>query len=121
MAFNEKLYDELYQKAEEFLARVNPCKVQNGECLRKYKYNGRNFCCGGCEHIKKEGCSADKPLACKAWLCYQAYNELSSAEKFEQKMIEAEINRNGFFVHRGTKKDVKGNIMYLERKEREEE
>ena len=36
--FDEKLYDELFAEADAFVKEVNPCKVVNGECLRKYNF-----------------------------------------------------------------------------------
>lgn len=38
-----KKYDELYTKALKILDDFNPCKIENGICLRS-RSGGRNFC-----------------------------------------------------------------------------
>lgn len=79
----EKIYDSLYSKAEKILNNFNPCehKVISNEhqCLGKldnsvpkgqYGSNTtKQCCCIGCDFWTEKGCGADKPLACKTWLC----------------------------------------------------
>jgi hypothetical protein len=77
-------YDELYARAEAVLKEFNPCEVcktkRGVECfdtVRNTKLRGafginrpNLLCCNGCEfHNRKVGCTAEKPLMCKVWVC----------------------------------------------------
>jgi hypothetical protein len=86
-----RIYDKLYAQAERLLASANPCGIhkQGGHVICNGCNKGRSstlpdtLCCGGCNyaagerkpsaygghHDKKRGCTAEKPLACKTWLC----------------------------------------------------
>lgn len=105
----ERIYDSLYAQAEETLKSFNPCehKVvnQNHTCLGKEDFSapigsyGDNTtvacCCIGCCFWKREkGCAAEKPLACKTWLCGTAAlkypdvkNKLSEIAKMSYPLI----------------------------------
>ena len=79
-------YNRLYKKILNFMTKVNPCKVEDGHCLRA-RLGGNNFCCGECcqykpcKHLTKDGCSAEKPIACKLWLCREAIDNLTMAQR----------------------------------------
>ena len=66
--FLSELYDKLYDIAKEYLSIMNPCKIKDGKCARG------NFCCDGCRHLSKNGCTI-KALWCKLWLCGQFYDD----------------------------------------------
>jgi hypothetical protein len=120
MSFNEKLYDDLFKEASNFLKKYNPCKIQNGYCLRNHKYGERNFCCGGCPHLTLNGCKAEKPLMCKLWLCDYALKELSPEVRKEFFVLSNKISKEGFYKYRTTKEDMR-NIFSDEREEEEKE
>ena len=118
--FDEKLYDELFAEADAFVKEVNPCKVVNGECLRKYKFNQQNFCCRGCRHLRKTGCTANKPLSCRIWLCNYAWYNLTPEQQTRQKEIQNKIEKADLWLVRATKEDM---IKFYQRytNEREEQ
>ena len=84
-ALLSKAYDELYEQADAVLKQFNPCQHtsdKNGEhtCVEAetvkseaIRFWGKNYapqcCCVGCTFWTKTGCTADKPLTCKTWLC----------------------------------------------------
>lgn len=86
-ALLERIYDSLYAEAEAVLKEFNFCDHRNvGEesysCLSIREYPSesckisfgsgkaiRTGCCGGCKYLTEKGCSAEKPLGCKTWLC----------------------------------------------------
>lgn len=81
-------YDRLYGKIDEAIKKINPCKVENGTCIRA-RDGGRNFCCGKyycsstvCKHLKGT-CSANKPIACRMWLCEEAIFHLTPAQRMK--------------------------------------
>lgn len=77
----EKIYDTLYEEADKVLKEFNPCEHKgdgdNHICLGStkenpamWKENSAACCCGGCKFWKiNVGCTAEKPLSCKVWLC----------------------------------------------------
>lgn len=79
-SFLGKKYDDLYKRAEEVIAKLNPCQIQTIEghtscqgietgCAFMYPVERNLLCCFGCEHHgKKSGCRV-KSLACKLWFC----------------------------------------------------
>ena len=69
-----RLYDRLYEIADFLLKKHNPCKHSNGKCggMETYMYSGG--CCGGCKHLREDGCSV-KALYCKLWVCGVVNNE----------------------------------------------
>ena len=84
-ALLEKIYDSLYKEVSDILERFNPCehKVCSSchTCLGKLDFSAvkgsygdnttKEACCVGCK-FWKNGCTADKPLYCKVWLCETA-------------------------------------------------
>jgi len=61
-----KLYDNLYELADRYVQRYNPCKINSkGECLTG------NCCCSGCKYLGKQGCTT-KCLLCKIHLCSES-------------------------------------------------
>jgi len=64
-----KEYDLLYQEACDLVAEFDPCKVEDGTCLRCREGDGVNFCCTGCKHRGAEGCTV-KAIWCKLWFCH---------------------------------------------------
>ena len=72
----EKVYNKLYGHAERVLKQHCPCGVsKEGGCVscvgsRAGITPSNELCCTGCEHHStKAGCQAEKPMACKTWLC----------------------------------------------------
>lgn len=90
-------YNNLWKKADNFVKKVNPCKIENGKCLRAQK-GGRNFCCGEycgmsvCPHLGESGCQAKKPLGCRLWLCEDAIEDLTKKERLRLYNLEKEFN-----------------------------
>jgi hypothetical protein len=118
--FNEQLYDKLYNEAEELIKLYNPCQIENGICLRARKDKCKSFCCHGCKHLTEKGCSANKPLPCKIWFCYIAFDNLPDKARFKIQMLKNKIVRNYFDSFRYSKDEMK---MAFEKKtlEKEEE
>jgi hypothetical protein len=73
----EIAYDKLYERADAFIKKYNPCKMTCSGCMRS-----RDFCCSGCKHLGEKGCTI-KALTCKTWFCgsvkltKESYKELS--------------------------------------------
>ncbi len=65
----EEIYDFLYDLADMEIRKHNPCKVEDGKCIRGY------FCCRGCKHLSSVGCTV-KGLYCKIWLCQSVLQKL---------------------------------------------
>ena len=92
-----ELYDKLYDKVDAFMVKTNPCKVENGKCIRG-RNGGRNFCCDvygempKCKHLSKDGCKANKPLACRLWLCGDARENLTPDEDLELYHLEQDFS-----------------------------
>lgn len=111
----EQEYDILYDEIMEFLKEVNPCKVKNKKCFRNQQ-GGRNFCCGSvnsqgkgeCKHCLSSGCTAEKPMACRLWLCPEAYGNLTVAERYKLNRLRerAGIFGNEDVMFRTTKKEA---------------
>lgn len=107
--FPNKQYKNFYYEVEKFLKKANPCKISNGQCARG-RDGGRNFCCGAensdgqgaCSKCGKNGCSADRPLACRLWLCYTAEKNLTKSQKKQLEMFRkfAGIFGNGTLMFR---------------------
>lgn len=87
----EKVYNKLYGQAADALSKRKPCAIDAstgrvtclgsregiyGDPITKAKYGGGaemdTLCCTGCTHHTPQGCAAEKPLACKTWLCPHA-------------------------------------------------
>lgn len=77
---NNKQYKTLYHTVDAFIKKVNPCKIECGKCQRG-KDGGKNFCCSGCRYLTEHGCGADRPIACRAFLCETAKNNLTDEQK----------------------------------------
>lgn len=77
----ELVFDKFYDEATAILKEFNPCehKVDNNihTCIGKLnpKENGLYWseiacCCRNCPLWNKElGCTANKPLTCRTWIC----------------------------------------------------
>lgn len=116
MTFEEE-YDILFKKIDDFMLRVNPCSVKDGKCLRA-QMGGSNFCCGSserykkCSHCSSNGCNAEKPLGCRAWLCKEAENSFTPEQAKEYRRIKLEIidflfdNGNDLDYFRKDKHDI---------------
>lgn len=114
----EKLYDGLYAEAEAILKMYSPCevKVRNGHvkclgCRVKDEVALQNeLCCGGCNFHSVTGCTAEKPLACKLWLCHTAKTKYPEVEA--RLSVLREIARsNRLYVYRGDKAMTMRNAM----------
>jgi hypothetical protein len=87
----EKVYNKLYGQAASALQKRKPCAIDAstgrvtclgsregiyGDPTTSAKYGGGaemdTLCCTGCTHHTPQGCAAEKPLACKTWLCPHA-------------------------------------------------
>jgi len=58
------LYEQLYQRGVDLFNEFNPCDVKDGKCMGL----SHDFCCSGCEHLSKDGCTTSS-LWCKLWVC----------------------------------------------------
>jgi hypothetical protein len=93
-------YDELYEEAERFIKKYNPCKVENGTCLRFREIRDGNFCCRHCENLTEKGCSI-KSLTCKTWFCAIAGKCFNEEAKNELNVL---LKKGyDFSVYRGSK------------------
>lgn len=111
----EQEYDLLYDDVVNFLKEVNPCKIENGFCLRG-KMGGGNFCCGGkdlecdpvCKHCSPSGCTAEKPLPCKLWLCREVEKSLTNNQWKILTMLRARAGAlgSGDYFFRTTKSEI---------------
>lgn len=87
----EKVYNKLYAQAADVLKKRPPCGIDPStgqvschasreglypDPVTAAKYGGEvdmnTLCCKGCQHWSPQGCAAEKPLACKTWLCPNA-------------------------------------------------
>jgi hypothetical protein len=114
----ERKFEELYAKAEVILKRYNPCAISivNGKisCIdcgiqsrsSFFKPAVPNFlCCKGCKfHDIIKGCTAEKPLTCKLWLCLTATCKFPKCHKALRK-LRIEANDWGLYYSRGSKQD----------------
>lgn len=101
-------YDELYEKADKILKKYNPCKVEGkGACAtclsgRHPDGTGISFCCGGCQHLGKNGCTV-KALSCKLWICNIAITE---EVQREMNRIRVEVSMYGLNGFRTSKEET---------------
>lgn len=116
----EKQFDSLYAQAERILKKYNPCqhKMENGKhsCLgKKHRvWEARSYnrdrvviscCCLGCKFwVKDKGCTANKPLSCKVWLCGIA-EKLNPVVAKKLNALSQKVICAGFYVFRGDKND----------------
>jgi hypothetical protein len=71
------LYNKLYKRADQITKQSKPCKISGSKCQacgieqKPYGHTPQpgEMCCAGCSHHGEKGCRADRPLACKTWLC----------------------------------------------------
>ena len=88
-------YEELCQRATDLLKKYNPCKPRfiNGKfyCARDTDDVSLNGCCIGCQYFKNT-CSAVS-LACKMWICKEAFEQLSFRERRGWMKEIKEINK----------------------------
>jgi len=71
------LYDALFKEGQEIF-KDNPCNIHRAddgviECLHGRGSMNGTWCCEGCEHLTKDGCSVES-LGCKLWGCSYANN-----------------------------------------------
>jgi hypothetical protein len=82
-----KEYDLIYQEACDLITEFDPCKVENGECVRaRESKDAPNFCCGGCKHLSSEGCAV-KAIWCKLWFCH-GWGNFSLGREFSNRLRE---------------------------------
>ena len=92
----EKEYDILFKEVNEFIERINPCQIIDGICLRGRKGN-KNFCCyetptsPKCKYCHN-GCTANKPLFCRIWLCDEAFFNLNSNDMEKCRELENKVS-----------------------------
>lgn len=114
----EAKFDGLYDKAIELLNQYNPCQIQKiGDKIScGGNYNGPKLCCGSCRHLSPTGCKADKPLACRLWLCPLSERKLSSDIMKKLNDLRYEAQRLGFWVFRGEKEESIKNAMVINKR-----
>jgi hypothetical protein len=100
MSYKSRLYDVLYEMADKVLKEHNPCRVENGKCLRCQK-GGHNFCCDDCQYLKDNGCSV-KALYCRVWLCGSHHRGIVENEL---NFIHYIARQHGLLTFRGSKED----------------
>ena len=71
------MYDALFETANMFIAKYDPCEIADGKSLqdRKFKRKDNGFCCSGCEHLTSEGCGV-KSLGCRISFCTTARDNM---------------------------------------------
>jgi len=111
-----KIYDALYDEADSIVKENNPCGWKStknkcrgvqlsAECMGMVKGSNNNTpqcCCDGCK-FWNNGCTAEKPLTCKTWLCRIATFNAPSEVLTKLSDITQKILHYNFFVHRGDK------------------
>ena len=124
----EVLYDRFYSRALAVIKKDNPCQVKRegvnvvcAECIDRRKPESIHFiddakpntlCCIRCEHHNpKKGCQADRPLACKLWLC-QTAKKLYPEAAAELDKISTEAHEVfGTLCFRGDRKQTVDHII----------
>lgn len=109
----EERYDDLYQKAEDLMAKYNPCHSLEGKCRGDYWYSSDSFCCSRCKYLTKEGCSV-KSLFCKLWTCWKTEHFHSREFKIEQHKLFNEAFYYKLLMFRGSKEDVMSKDFNME-------
>ncbi len=102
-------YDELYIRASKILDEFNPCKIENGTCIRG-RNGGCNFCCDGCSNLSEKGCTVQS-LYCITWLCEPAARAMSEKYAiFDELMtqIDKEAQKYGIYMFRAGKLESLG-------------
>jgi hypothetical protein len=122
----ETEYDALYEKVNALISETNPCEVtiagKTAYCMAcSHRVCGdvikpNELCCDGCKHHDiSKGCQADKPLACKLWLCSHSKKKHAKIAdrlyKFEQ---EARELFGCFFFSRGDKTEQINRILAVQ-------
>ena len=107
--FDIDQYNNLWDKVDAFILRVNPCNVIDGKCLAYRKGKAENFCCSGCSHLTCTGCGARKPLSCRSWLCAAAIEALSDDDTKEYDDLWDAIYMSPFFGPRKSLDDLLAN------------
>jgi len=105
-----ELYDILYDIADGLFREYNPCKIENGKCVR-----GRDGgCCEGCEYLKENGCSV-KALFCKLWLCEPMLNKYPQLRK-KLVYLSRIAEKHNLLLLRGSRSDVEKFLIKDEKK-----
>lgn len=94
-------YDDLYRRADEILAKHNPCQIRQEldgtvSChdTRTNTYRKDQLCCNGCEHLSISGCRVHS-LACKMWLCEEVLRTPAGKAAMEEiSQLRPELFRN---------------------------
>jgi hypothetical protein len=110
----EVLYDALYEEVDLFMKKHNPCDIRDGKCTKGRKgYN--SFCCSWCPELSDNGCIADKPLACRIWLCSVPLDTMSKELKKEYDILRKKVDHSGFWGNRVSKhKEKNGSVCIRE-------
>lgn len=67
---------------DDFLKKHNPCNIRPSASGHGVDCNGGHGCCHGCRHLGDGGCTVES-LACKMWLCGEAWARLSFLAQIE--------------------------------------
>ena len=85
MGRKEELYSHLCQRMDALIEKYNPCHFYFEDdhfmCARGQSSDKENGCCGDCEYFAN-GCTIEC-LACKMWICREAFDFFSSQEQRE--------------------------------------
>lgn len=73
-----KLYDAIYDRADQLFKEYDLCSINNGKCLDGC------FCCSNCKHLSPDGCTI-RSLACKLSICGAAER---AAREYNKEAIE---------------------------------
>jgi hypothetical protein len=102
-----RIYDELYEQADQLLKTYNPCEFGGEQgCVRNRLKHNREYCCVGCRYLGAKGCSV-KALLCKLWICPEL-SVLIEGSVFMVKVRELrnEAEKWGLLYFRASKEDV---------------
>ena len=107
----DDVFEALYLAADAILIQDKPCEhevtAMGHTCLGKDHKRGGNkrpqCCCSGC-HFFKNGCTAEKPLTCKCWLCPIAKDKYPDTHK-NLWYIDNLVLAFYFWIPRGSKSE----------------
>lgn len=109
-----KLYDELYDKADEIGRQNNPCNIKvqgNLVTCRWCPY----WCCEGCRHNGPKGCRV-KSLSCKLYLCHRAMKYVPESEKTKIRDLLTLSYKENLLHPRASRADIKRILKGEDRK-----
>lgn len=118
--FIEQKFDELFDLADNILKKYNPCGIKkvngnvschgcgNHHILKNIfiERTTNTLCCSGCRfHDTICGCTAEKPLMCKLWLCNTVTLNFPDVDT-ELENLRNQASKMGFCGYRLDKKEL---------------